>query len=164
MFLFLLFVWIVINGKLTLEIFLFGIVAAAALLAFSVKFLDYKLINEILILVGLPFAVAYLVVLVCEVIKASVAVMKLILNPNVEVEPAVVHFRVDFKTDIAKVLLANSITLTPGTITVSLKDNNYSVHALDKDLAEGIESCIFVRMLLKFEKAADKIIGKKGKA
>ena len=46
---------------------------------------------------------------------------------------------------------ANSITLTPGTITVSLTDNEYTVHCLDKELAEGISSSVFVKLLTKLE-------------
>ena len=47
--------------------------------------------------------------------------------------------------------LANSITLTPGTITVSLKDDTYEVHCLDKGLSEGIEDSCFVKLLKEME-------------
>ena len=48
-------------------------------------------------------------------------------------------------------MLANSITLTPGTITVSLEGDTYCVHCLDKSMAEGIESSIFVQKLHRIE-------------
>ena len=47
--------------------------------------------------------------------------------------------------------LANSITLTPGTITVDLHDNHYLVHALDASLVEGLDDGVFVQPLVKME-------------
>lgn len=153
MFIFLLSVWIILNGKFTFEILAFGLIISAALFAFIVKFLDYSLVTELQILLGLPFSLAYIAVLFCEIIKSGVIAMRLLLNPNIEPEPAIVHFKVDFKYDVSRVLLANSITLTPGTVTISIKDNTYSVHCLDKDMGEGIESSVFVKLLLKYERA-----------
>ena len=48
-------------------------------------------------------------------------------------------------------VLANSITLTPGTITVNLEGNEFYVHCLDKEFAEGMEQSIFVELLEKME-------------
>ncbi|MBQ8547563.1 MAG: Na+/H+ antiporter subunit E, partial [Lachnospiraceae bacterium] len=58
------------------------------------------------------------------------------------------------KTDLARTVLANSITLTPGTITVELTEDEFKVHCLDKEMAEGIEDSVFVRLLLKMERTA----------
>ncbi len=60
-------------------------------------------------------------------------------------------FNIPFKTDTARFLLANSITLTPGTITVAVEGDKFIVHCLDKTLAEGIESSVFVKLLKKIE-------------
>jgi multicomponent Na+:H+ antiporter subunit E len=49
-------------------------------------------------------------------------------------------------------MLADSITLTPGTITVSLEGNEYVVHCLDKELAEGINTSVFVTLLKRLER------------
>ena len=67
------------------------------------------------------------------------------------VEPILVHFTTNLKTSTAKTLLANSITLTPGTITVTLEDNEYVVHCLDKSLAYGMDDSIFVKLLTEIE-------------
>ena len=102
------------------------------------------------------FMVGYLFVLIWEIIKANFDTMKMIFTSKYEREPVLVTFRTKIKSPVLRVLLANSITLTPGTITVSLEDDTYVVHALDKDFAEGIENSVFVRMLEKAER-----IGKK---
>ena len=62
------------------------------------------------------------------------------------------RFKTDLKSAPARIMLANSITLTPGTITVSLTGDEYVVHCLDKSLAEGINSSIFVTLLRRLER------------
>ena len=47
--------------------------------------------------------------------------------------------------------MANSITLTPGTITVAIEGNEFVVHCLDKSFAEGIEDSVFVKLLQKMD-------------
>ena len=71
-------------------------------------------------------------------------------------EPVVVKFQSDLKTDMANVLLANSITLTPGTITVSLNKNEFVIHCLDKDFSKGLKDSIFVKMLHQLEEMEEK--------
>jgi multicomponent Na+:H+ antiporter subunit E len=58
-----------------------------------------------------------------------------------------VDFQADMKTSMGQALLANAITLTPGTITVSLENTEYVVHCLDESLAEGMDTSVFVEML-----------------
>ncbi len=82
--------------------------------------------------------------------------MKLVTTPNIDVEPAIVHFKVNLSSDLARVVLANSITLTPGTITISYTENNYVVHCLDRELAEGIDDSIFVKLLMRMEKGTER--------
>lgn len=94
----------------------------------------------------------YVFILVKEIIKANFVVIKMIMSSRYEIEPAVVRFKTDLKTQQARILLANSITLTPGTITVSLEEDEYVVHCLDKSLAEGINSSVFVTLLRKMER------------
>ena len=73
-----------------------------------------------------------------------------------EREPVLVTFHTTLKSPVLRVILANSITLTPGTITVSLEGDTFVVHALDKDFVEGIEDSVFVRWLQKAERIGQK--------
>ncbi len=144
-------IWIIFNGQFTLEIAAFGIVIAGAMYWFICKFLDYKPGNDLILCKRLVLLLHYVFVLLTEIIKANGAVFKMIYSAKYHLEPAVVHFKTDLHTTFARVLLANSITLTPGTITVSLKDDEYIVHCLDKELAQGIDSSIFVKLLERIE-------------
>ena len=58
----------------------------------------------------------------------------------------------DLKKNRHLVALANSITLTPGTITVDLHDNHYTVHALDASMVDGLDDGVFVQKLMDMEK------------
>ncbi len=86
-----------------------------------------------------------------EIVKASVCVLRLILTPGLEPEPALIYFDTGLKSGTAKMILANSITLTPGTITVSVEGEQFCVHCLDLELAEGLENSVFVKLLEEME-------------
>ena len=144
-------VWMILNGKVTLEICLFGLGISAVLFAFICRYMDYSIRKERLLFRLIPLFLQYFWVLVKEIVKANVAVLKLIVSPELQPEPAIVYFDTDLKTGLAKVLLANSITLTPGTITVSVEDNRFCVHCLDRELAEGVENSVFVELLEKID-------------
>lgn len=151
MFLFLLGLWIVFNGQFTVEILLFGIGISAAVCFFSVRFLDYSFRKEFKLLKKLPCFVAFIFMLVREIVKANLVACKLIFKGQKKVKPVVYTFSSPLKTDLAQTLLANAITLTPGTITVSLHDGVYRVHCLDESLCDGIEESCFVKILSKIE-------------
>lgn len=152
MFFLLLILWIILNGKITLEILVFGAIISGGLLMFVKKFFGYKMTNDLVIIKKLPLILNYAYVLIIEIFKANYEVLKLSTSAEYDIEPALVTFKTDLKTNIARVCLANSITLTPGTITVELNDDEYVVHCLDKSLAIGLSESVFVKLLRELEK------------
>lgn len=144
-------VWVVFNGRLTVEIAVFGVAVAAAVFAFVCRFMEYDLQKELRFYKRLPGMVQYLYCLVKEIITANIAVCRMILTRKEQMEPVIVHVHAPLKSETARVILANSITLTPGTITVSLTEDDLLVHCLDKSLSEGMEDSVFVRLLQKLE-------------
>ena len=143
--------WVVFNGRLTLEIALFGVAVAGAVFAFVCRFMDYSLKQELRFYRLMPAFLHYLYCLLKEIVLANLAVCRLILTRKEEMEPVLVHVHANLKSETARVILANSITLTPGTITVSLEGDKLLVHCLDKSLSEGMEDSVFVRLLQKME-------------
>ena len=87
--------------------------------------------------------IAYAFWLLWQIVLANVHVFKLAMTKEGEKEmsPRVVKFKTKLKTDFAKFVYANSITLTPGTITIQINGNEYLVHAIseavEKDLLTG---------------------------
>ena len=148
--------WVIFNGSFTLEIAVFGLVIAAAMFAFTCKFMDYSIEREKQNIRNVFKLISYLFLLIKEIIIANIAVIRLILTQKEEVEPRLVTFRSNLKTSSARAFLANSITLTPGTITVALEDEQYTVHCLDESMAEGIEDLEFQKRLSKLEQSQTK--------
>ncbi len=144
-------IWVIFNGQLTAEIAAFGVVIAGVMYWFLCRFLNYSPRYDLFLWRKAPLLAQYMLTLVWEILKANLSVFRLIYTAEYELEPAVVHFKTDLRTTFARVLLANSITLTPGTITVALSGSEYTVHCLDKELAEGISSSVFVKLLKKIE-------------
>lgn len=151
MFVFLLALWIVFNGRVTVETVLLGLLFAAAIFAFMCRFMDYSIGKEKKVLRLVPLVVHYFFVLLVEIVKSTVTACRFIVSPTLPHDPLLCKFSTPLATEAARVTLANSITLTPGTITVSLDDGVYTVHCLDKSMAEGIESSRFVQLLLRME-------------
>ena len=147
--------WIIFNERLTLEVALFGAGISALLYLFIVFFMDYSPKKEWTAIRKIPKTLKYIFTLLIEIFKANVGVMHFILSPKYEVEPQLVYFKTRLKKDVERVMLANSITLTPGTITVSMEEDLLCVHCLDRTLADGLEGSDFEKQLLEME-AMDK--------
>lgn len=154
MLLVLLALWIVFNGRFTLEILLFGLVLSSAITWFCWKFMDYSPKAEKMALRLIPGALGYLWLLVREIIKANLSMLGYVYGGK-EVKPKLVTFRTPLKSRLARNVLSNSITLTPGTITAIQEDDKLTVHCLDAALAEGVEDQSFQQRLLGLEKTAE---------
>ena len=144
-------VWVIFNGAITAEILIFGIVVAFLMFGFVCKFMDYSIEKEKKNVRKVFWFLGYIAVLIKEILMANLQAIRLILSEKEEVRPVLVHFETDLKTEAGKVLLANSITLTPGTITVELEDSGYVVHCLDEKLAPGMDQSVFVNAIRDIE-------------
>ena len=81
----------------------------------------------------------YFVYLGKEILQANLDVIKRIIKPGRSVNPAIKQLPVSKETDLGKVIYANSITLTPGTVTVEMTDEKLKIHALNKDAIADLE-------------------------
>jgi len=77
--------------------------------------------------------------LLYEVVVANFHVLALVLQPG-RIRPQVVRFKTSLTSDLAKVTLANSITLTPGTITMDVDGDEFYVHAVSDEAAQSVKS------------------------
>lgn len=144
--------WIIFNANITLEIAIFGIVITAVIFVFLCKCMDYSFKKELVFYRLLPYFAVYFFVLLWEILKADIVMLGFVVLDKYENEPQIIRFKTNLTDETCKVLLANSITLTPGTITVDVNDDVYTVHCFDRDMAYGIDSSVFVRLLTKIEK------------
>lgn len=151
MYLLLFFFWIILNGRLTVEIVVLGLIFAALVYAFVWKFMGLTWEREKSFWKHFLWGVQYIAILLKEIAVANLIVLKIVLSPKKKVHPVIVSFDAPLKNHILQAILADSITLTPGTITVRLYEEKFEVHCLDESMAEGINDSIFVKMLKKWE-------------
>ncbi|MBP0980077.1 MAG: Na+/H+ antiporter subunit E [Oscillospiraceae bacterium] len=153
MYILLFLLWLALNGRITAEIVAFGVVIAAAVYWFMCRFLEYSHKSDIRFFKNFFRTLQYMFVLLVEIVKSSFAVIKIVFSKKLDIQPQIVFFDVPLKSEFLRTILANSITLTPGTITVDLDENHFCIHALDYTLADGIEDSVFVHLLMKMEES-----------
>lgn len=143
--------WVVLNGKWTTEIALFGVAFAALAYAFSCRFMGFSLKTDARLVRKAWQAVRYGWLLLGEIVQANLAVMRMVLDLEFEPKPQLVKFSSGLKKERHRVVLANSITLTPGTITCVLEGDEFLVHALDESLVEGLDDGAMITRLKELE-------------
>lgn len=152
MFIVLLLIWFIFNGKITWELTILGVILCAGIYFFMCRFMDYSLKKDISLMRRSVSFLYYTGVLIVEIIKSNLQVMHLTLTDREIVEPVIISYRTRLRSKLGRVILANSITLTPGTITISLEEDELVIHCLDKTIAEGIENSTFEQLLERMEK------------
>lgn len=98
----------------------------------------------------------YIVVFLWEMIKSNIDVARRVLTPSLPINPGIVQVKTKLETPLAKLVLANSITLTPGTLTMDVKDGSLFIHWIDVK-AENIQEAT-EKVSWKFEKILKEII------
>ncbi len=95
----------------------------------------------------------YLAWLLYEIVLANLHVLRLAFQPGgmEDVKPQVVRFKTGLKTEFARWVLANSITLTPGTVTVKVEGDEFWVHAISVHAATGLQGGMEERIKQVFE-------------
>lgn len=96
-------------------------------------------------------AAAYVPWLVWEIFKSNLRVARIILSPRVRVDPSIVHFRASQRTDLGRFIYANSITLTPGTVTTGIAGDDMEVHAIVQAEIDGSEENDMNRRVARLE-------------
>ena len=84
-------------------------------------------------------AAGYVPWLAWEVFKSNLRVARIILAPRPRLDPSIVHFRASQRTDLGRFIYANSITLTPGTVTTGVAGDDLEVHAIVQSEIDGSE-------------------------
>ena len=147
--------WVIFNAKLNWEIAVTGVLVTAFVYRFMCRHMDYSYKTDIAIVRNLPSGIKYVGVLVWQVFLSNIEVSSFVFRKHAEIKPQLVFFRTRLKTDAAQVALANSITLTPGTITVSEDGGVLGVHCLNSHMGEDMDNSDFVTILSKMEGNAE---------
>ncbi|MFQ5994376.1 MAG: Na+/H+ antiporter subunit E [Acidiferrobacterales bacterium] len=98
-----------------------------------------------------PRAFLYWPWLAWEIVKANIDVTWRILHPRMPIRPSMIRVKAHQKSELGKVIYANSITLTPGTISTDVTGDVIEVHALTQEAADGLRSGDMDRRCADFE-------------
>ena len=147
-------IWILLSGKFEVKFLAVGLLASlgTAYLFLPLFTMQNKKTGEPIYLLqtSLCRLLGYSLWLLGEVVKASLSATGLVLRGKTDYVPRVVYFRMDFENPLATAMLANSITLTPGTITLSIsEDGIFGVHAITEACAADVLSGKMQRRVAK---------------
>lgn len=155
LFVFLFIFWIFLTDLSRTELITGLIISAVITLIFSRQtslFSDIKLTPRALL-----SAVAYLVVFLQALIKSNLDVAWRVISPDLPINPGIVKVRTSLKSPLGRIILANSITLTPGTLTVETRGEIFYIHWIDittDDIEKATEAIVS-----RFEKYLEVIFG-----
>lgn len=150
MFILLFLFWLLLIGSITAETVVFGVLLSAVIYYLMYRLFGITPKKELRNICLLWYAPAFGSLMVWEVIKANIAVVKAIFGGKRR--SVIVKKNFPLKTEFARSILANSITLTPGTITVDVADNTFTVHGLNESFAEGLDDWSVLRLLIHIER------------
>ena len=133
--------WLHLSGKFDFFHIALGLVIVALVMFINAPLKDIKFFKDDYFAwdcLQYGALICYIPWLVSEIVIASFQVAYLVLHPQMPVTPHLVKFRVNMPNLAAKVILGNSITLTPGTVTIELSGDQFLVHALTQQSAENL--------------------------
>ncbi len=103
------------------------------------------------------YTFVYIFIFLIELIKSNLDVARRVVSPSLPIKPGIVEVKTSLKSPMARMILANSITLTPGTLTVDIKDDNLFIHWIEVKTADQQQAT--KEIVQKFEKYLAKIYG-----
>lgn len=146
-------VWLLWSGHYAPKLVAFGALSCGLVVAITLRMDRFDGVALRYVLGLRPLL--YLPWLIAEIAKANLQVARVILSPGLPIQPQLVRVPASQITELAQVVHANSITLTPGTITLDLRDGYLLVHALTESAARALESGEIDRRVSRLEAFAD---------
>ncbi len=123
-------VWIAFTTTFATEEVVIGLIVTLIISLLSVRMFTCCKIS-ILAPKRIYYMIVYLFVFIIALIKANFDVARRVLTPSLPINPGIVKFKTRLKTDYSKMVLANSITLTPGTLSVDIIDDTFYIHWIE---------------------------------
>ena len=133
--------WILLTSTLAWEELAAGFLFSAFIALFGYSYFTEKGFSGIT-LKKIAYFLFYIPVFFWEMIKANFDVAYRVVHPKMPIRPGIVQIKTNLKSDIAKLILGNSITLTPGTLTVEIVKDNLLIHWINvktKDIEKATD-------------------------
>lgn len=129
--------WLLMSGIMTPLLITLGVASCILVLIITIRM---DIVDHESAPIHLTWrSILYMPWLTWEIVKANIDVARVVLSPKMPISPNMVRVKPTQKSDLALVIYANSITLTPGTISVDVDHGDILVHAITRDAAAGLE-------------------------
>ena len=132
--------WVVLSGFFDAFHLSLGLISCAIVVWLSSDLLFEKRHHHLRVRIKQGFGLfAYLIWMIGQIILSNICVLKLALGDLNKLEPQILRYKCSLNTDFQRFLLANSITLTPGTVTIKIIGDTFYVHAISDETAQGLD-------------------------
>lgn len=144
--------WYLLSGHNELMLLILGVLSCLIVvwIALRMDVIDHES-HPIHLSARLP---GYWLWLLWEIVKANFTVARIVWSPRPPISPRVIRVTPSQQTDLGRVIYANSITLTPGTVSIHVEHTHIDVHALTATLAEDLAHGIMDRRVTRLERHA----------
>lgn len=142
-------VWLLLSGHYTPLILTLGLVSVIAVVAIALRMdvVDHESVP--IHMTGRFFG--YWIWLAAEIVKANIDVAKRVWSPSLPISPTLFRLKTTQPGELGQVIYANSITLTPGTVSVSLEDGEILVHAIAREVGDDLSAGEMDRRVTRLE-------------
>ncbi len=152
----LLLVWLVANASMAMDVIVTGVIISAILAlplsVFAGAYADIRLTPKAFL-----YYFRYLGVFLWELLLANMNVARIVFSPKIDIHPGIVKVHTRLKSRTGRLVLANSITLTPGTLVVDIVDDTLFVHWIDVTTQDSEKATR--EIAAKFERYIEVIYG-----
>lgn len=145
--------WYLLSGHYTFLLNTLGVVSVALVSFIAVRMAIPS--RETVPLHITPRALLYVPWLAIEIIKSNIYVARVILNPKLPIMPVMARYQGHETDDLGRFVFANSVTLTPGTITTGVYGREFEIHALTQGAIDGTEEGTMDRMVSRMANRAE---------
>ncbi len=143
--------WMVLSPKFGVQAILLGAILSTLVVIYSKDILFSDTEMPLYQMKHLLNMLHFVGVLVVEIFKANIDVARIVLNPKMPIQPHFIKVPMMLQNDINKVIFGNSVTLTPGTLTVDILEDGFIIHALTTEAAEAMEESFIEEWIKKQE-------------
>ena len=133
------FLWVILSGHYTPLLLSFGLLSVL-IVAFISSRMNLIIFDQPILQLYFIKFIPYGLWLIIQILKSNIDVCKRILNPKLPINPQLIMVKASQVSNLAKVIYANSITLTPGTISIELDGSNIEVNILYNKVANGLKA------------------------
>jgi len=147
-------VWVAFTTSFATQEIITGLFVSGLISLFSVPLFTcctFKILSP----KRIYYMILYLLVFIRELIKSNMDVARRVLTPSLPINPGIVKFKSKLPTDYSRMVLANSITLTPGTLSIDIIDDTFYIHWIDVKTTDPEKA--FTEIAETFEKILLKI-------